>query len=65
MAVQEEHDLFDLLLFLPGKRDQAGAFGTNVRHLSQPFRRDFDDLQGVSAKLINDSFSESRPNPFD
>ena len=39
VAVQEEHDVAHLALFLPGLGDQAHAFGADVGHLAQPLGR--------------------------
>ncbi len=62
IRVQEEHDLFDLALLLPGLGDHAHPLGTDVRDLLQALRLVFDHLQGGCAEVSDDALGKPRPN---
>ena len=65
VAVQEEHDLFDLLLLIPGKGDQAGALGADIRHFAQALGLAFDHFEGLSAEMGHDALGQARADAPD
>ncbi len=60
MAVQEEHDLLDLLLLVPGAGDHGDALGADIRHLPQALGVVLDDVQGAYAKAGDDALRQAR-----
>ena len=65
VALQEQHHLFDLLLFGPGAGDAGHPFAANTQHLMQPLRRLLDDAEGVQFELAHDPVSRDRADPLD
>ena len=65
MAVQEDHDLADDLLFGPGIGDALGANLANPSHLAQPVRLGLDDIEYLLAERIDHLFGVDRPDAAD
>ena len=64
MTVQKEHDIFDLTLLLPGLGDLAGALGADIGHFAQALGLLFDDVEGFSTEVIDDTSGQFRTDPF-
>ncbi len=64
-GLQEEHDLLDRLLFLPGVGDLLGAFGAETGDLDEALGLLLDDPQGVDAEVLGDAVGEDRPDALD
>ena len=65
VALQEDHDLFDLFLLLPGAGDPAGAPVADAGHLPQAMRGVFDHIQGLHPKDFDDAFGGDRADALD
>ena len=65
MALQEEHDVLDLLLLLPALFDPVHANTSDAGHIKQAVRIIFDDVQCISSKLPDDPPCEGRADPLD
>src|SRR5574337_527177 len=65
MALQENHDLPDLFLLLPGGSDSLKSDLADSIHGEQAGGLLLDDAQGVDAKDLHQPFGEDRTDPFD
>jgi hypothetical protein len=64
-TLQEDHDLLDGLLLLPGGSDQPGALGTELGHFDQPLGLFLDHVQGGDTEVVDDPLGEPRSDPLD
>ncbi len=62
MSLEEDHDLFDLLLLFPGARDGLRADFANAGHFTQAVRGGFDHLQDLQSKMIDNAAGGHRAN---
>ncbi len=65
VALQEDHDLLDVLLLLPGARDLRRPLIADARHLAQPVDVRLDHIQRLEAEVIDDAPGIDRPNALD
>ncbi len=65
LGLKKNHHIPDFLLVIPGAFDHIDPFGTNTFHLGQPLGMTGNNIQGLLAKLVNDSFGHFRADPFD
>ena len=65
MAVQEQHDFPDGLLFGPGGQNAGGANRPDAVDLAQPVRRCFDDVEHLVAEGANQLLGVNRANAPD
>ena len=65
IAVQENHDLANDLLFCPGVGNALGAYQTNAGHLAQPFRLGLDDIENLLAERLDHLFGIDRSDASD
>jgi len=63
--LQEDHDLLDLLLLLPGDLQAVDAHRAHAGDFHQAFRAFFDHLQRLQAKMIDDTAGGHRADAFD
>lgn len=64
-GLEEEHDLLDGLLFLPGVGDLLRPLGSEARDLDQPLGLLLDDLEGVQPEVPGDPVGEDRADALD
>jgi hypothetical protein len=50
VALEEHHDLFNLLLFFPGLGNRLHAARANAGHFAQAVRRRFDHIEDIQPK---------------
>ena len=65
VAVKEDHDLPDDLLFCPGFLDAFPAFRTDAVQFLQPGGLRLDDVEDFLAKLAHQLLGVHRADPFD
>src|SRR5277367_86703 len=65
VAMQEDHDLPDDLLLSPGVRDTFSADGADARHLAEPSRLGFDDVENLVRKRLDHLLGVNRANAPD
>src|SRR5674476_185813 len=65
VAVQENHDLADDLLFGPSVCDALGAHQTNTSHLAQPVGLNLDDIEHLFAERPDHLLGVDRPDATD
>jgi hypothetical protein len=65
VALQEEHDLLDGLLLLPGPLDDGGAVHAHAQDLAQAPRLLLDDAQGVQLEAAHDAPGGHRADALD
>src|ERR1019366_2467828 len=65
VAVQENHDLADDLLFGPGVCDALGAHQTNASHLAQPVGLSLDDIEDLLAERLDHLLGVDRTDATD
>jgi hypothetical protein len=65
VAVQEDHDLADDLLFGPGIGDALGANLANPSHLSQALRLRLDHIEHLLSEGIHQLLGVDRPDAAD
>ncbi len=61
-ALQQHHQLADLLVLLPGGEDLRAPRRPDQVHLQQSLRRGVDDVEGVLLELVDDSLGEPWPD---
>lgn len=64
-ALEEDHDLLDRLLFLPGRGDHLRPLRAESGHLHEALRVLLDDVQGVDAEVGGDAVGHDRPDALD
>jgi hypothetical protein len=64
MAVQEQHDLADLLRLLPCLRDPLPALGADPVHQMQFGRAVLDDGENVGSEVPHEFLGEDRADAF-
>ena len=65
VALEKNHHLADLALFVPGSLDLPDAFWSHPKHLVQLIRVFVDNRQRIGAELTHDAFGGYRSNPLD
>jgi hypothetical protein len=65
VAVQEDHDLPDDLLFCPGVRDASRPNRADARHLAKPIGLGLDDVEDLFSKGLDHLFGIDRPDAPD
>jgi len=65
MALQEEHDLLDRLLFRPGAGDHLHPLLADVRHFQQALRVVIEHVQRLQAEVVDDLLGGARPDAPD
>jgi len=63
--VQEDHDLLDLFLFLPGQGNETRPLGADIRHLAQQLRLCLDHLQRTLAEVVHNALCQARTDALD
>lgn len=64
-GLEEEHDLLDRLLLLPGLGDLLGAFGAEPGNLDEALGLVLDDLERVQAEVLGDAVGEDGADALD
>ena len=64
VALQEDHDITDVLLFMPTLADALDPLGTDSLDLAQKRRRLVDNVERLLAKCFDDFLGIGRANPF-
>ena len=65
VAVKEDHDLPDDLLFGPGVCDPLGSNHTDARHLAKPIGLGLDDVEDLLTEGPDDLLGVDRPDAAD
>lgn len=60
MGLQEQHDLPNLLLFVPGRSDHGDPFLSDTLDLGQLLQFIFDDIESFTAEPLDDSLGHDR-----
>jgi hypothetical protein len=63
--LQKQHNLFDLLLFLPSADNALDTLGAKPWHFAQPMRLVIDHVQRVDAECLGDALGGDWANTFD
>jgi hypothetical protein len=65
VAVQEDHDLPDDLLFCPGVRDASRPNRADARHLAKPTGLGLDDIEDLLPENLDHLLGVDRPDARD
>jgi hypothetical protein len=65
MAVQEDHDFANRLLFGPGGENAGGSNRPDALNLAQPVRRRFDDVEDFLPESTHQPLRIGGPNASD